>query len=333
MYSTFILQNIAPSGVRRIGIYDANGNRVGQIPLKSLTPPNKEKKLYGFGALSDVHYLSNDSQTDFIRALNYFNNSNEAAFICVCGDLTSNGTDSELKQYKNDVQLYSPNIPVYAIAGNHDTYSSLQSNIEEYTGQPLYYTFERGNDVFIMVGISADGESNFLSNEALQWLYEVLESNRNKRCFLFFHVLTEEGCGDAVDKYWGDKLENATNSLVFKSLISHYRNVIYFHGHSHMRFRLQEYADNANYDNYFGCHSVHIPSISIPRDSTNGVEVTVYTDGSEGYLVDVYENGIHLRGRDFVEGEFLPIASYWLDTTLQTIEANTYKDNTGTLEV
>jgi hypothetical protein len=57
---------------------------------------------------------------------------------------------------------------------------------------------------------------------------------------------------------------------------------------------------------------------------------TIHAD-SEGYVVDVYENGIHLRGRDFVKGEFLPIASYWLDTTLQTIPAGTYTDSTGNI--
>ena len=56
----------------------------------------------------------------------------------------------------------------------------------------------------------------------------------------------------------------------------------------------------------------------------------IYAD-SEGYVVDVYKDGIHLRGRDFVKGEFLPIASYWLDTTLQTVEAGSYKDGTGTI--
>jgi len=50
-------------------------------------------------------------------------------------------------------------------------------------------------------------------------------------------------------------------------------------------------------------------------------------------VVDVYENGIHLRGRDFVKGEFLPIASYWLDTTVQTVAAGTYEDPTGTITV
>ena len=79
--------------------------------------------------------------------------------------------------------------------------------------------------------------------------------------------------------------------------------------------------------------SVHIPSLSVPRGTTSAVNpsiVNVYAE-SEGYVVDVYKNGIHLRGRDFVKGEFLPIASYWLDTTLQEIPAGTYTDSTGTI--
>ena len=330
-FEDFIPKNIAPVGAKMICVFDSGGNQVGLIPLGSLTPPNNNEKLYSFGALSDIHYPSDDSETDFKRALTYFKDTNEVSFICICGDLVTDGTASQFSGYKSIVQTYSPNIPVYAVTGNHDCYASLQSRIEEYTGKPLHYTFEQGNDVFIMLGTCGDGESNFLTADALQWLHGVLEQNRNKRCFLFFHVLTKDGCGDAGNLYWGDKLGNESNSMVFKSLLQHYRNAIFFHGHSHMRFSLQEYWDNANYDNVFGCHSVHIPSISIPRDS-DGSGVTTYTAGSEGYVVDVYENGIHLRGRDFVKGEFIPIASYWLDTTLQTVAAGTYSDPTGTIK-
>lgn len=88
----------------------------------------------------------------------------------------------------------------------------------------------------------------------------------------------------------------------------------------------------ANIDRVFGCWSVHVPSIAVPRTDADGdfVFQTEYQD-SEGYVVDVYPDGIHLRGRDFVKGKFLPIASYWLDTTLQTVEAGTYSDPTGTI--
>ena len=96
-----------------------------------------------------------------------------------------------------------------------------------------------------------------------------------------------------------------------------------------MRFSGQEYGDMANIDSIYGMWSIHIPSCAVPK--TGDENRTTLEAESEGYVVDVYENGIHLRGRDFVKGEFLPIASYWLDTTLQTITAKTYTDSTGTI--
>ena len=67
-----------------------------------------------------------------------------------------------------------------------------------------------------------------------------------------------------------------------------------------------------------------------PVSAVDTTRVELYAE-SEGYVVDVYKTGIHLRGRDFVKGEFLPIASYWLDTTLQNVAAGTYTDSTGTI--
>ena len=331
-YDDFIPQNVAPKNARRIGVYNVQGNRVGQIPLDSLAFPDVGAKLYSFGALADVHVQYDTAQADFQRALEYLNNTEDVAFTCICGDLTVNGTDAELTTYKNYVDSYSPNTPVYAVFGNHDTYQGLYNNTEKYTGQPFNYTFTQGDDVFIMVGnISGySGDVGTLFTKAtLQWLYEQLEANRNKRCFLFQHILSAKGSGDALNVYPHTKLSGA-EATVFESLLMHYKNTIWFHGHSHMKFYLQYASDKANYDNVFGIHSVHIPSLSVPRDATSSGYTTIYAD-SEGYVVDVYKNGIHLRGRDFVKGEFLPIASYWLDTTPQTVAAGTYTDPTGTI--
>lgn len=331
-YSDFIPQNIAPLNARRIGVYDRKGNRVGQIPLGSLTPPNPAKRLYSFGALSDVHIVYSTATSDFQKALSYLNNDEDVAFTCICGDLTDNGTASQLAQYKAVVDAYSADTPVYAIAGNHEAYATQPTLLQQYTGKPLYYSFEHGNDVFIMVGIISGNEGSLFADGELQWLYETLETHRNKRCFLFQHIPPVEGCGDVLNIYPYTKLRNNAESIAFKNLLKHYKNVVFFHGHTHMKYYLQKYGDMANYDKVFGCHSVHIPSLAVPRDvnaSGTGYE-TIYAD-SEGYVVDVYENGIHLRGRDFVKGEFLPIASYWLGTPLQTIPAGTYTDSTGTI--
>lgn len=327
VYPHFIPENIAPFGARRIGIYNSNGLRVGQIPLGRLTPPTRSQRLYSYAALSDVHMQYETAPADFQAALTYLNDVVD--FICICGDMTTNGTASELSVYKQYVDQYAK-IPVYAIAGNHEGYNSnILSILETYTGKPLYYSFTQGDDVFIMVGVKSNTQGALFASGELQWLYETLEANRNKRCFVFQHVFPKtNSLGLYSNGIWG-----GTEATVFESLMRHYPNVVLFHGHSHLRFDLQvEYGDKANYDKDFGCHSVHISSLASPRDanSTDNGWVNVFAD-SEGYVVDVYKNGIHLRGRDFVKGEYLPIASYWLDTTLQTVAAGTYTDSTGTI--
>lgn len=330
-YEDFILENVALPGVRRIGIYNRKGNRVGYIPLGFLALPDG-KKQYSFGALSDVHLQYDTAQADFQRALTYLNETEDVEFTCISGDLTSRGTADELAQYKSYVDTYSADTPVYSVTGNHDVRSGLQNSISTYTGHPLYYSLAHGDDVFIMMGIQAETEGSLFTTAQLQWFYETLEANRNKRCFVFHHVRPQDGCGNAMGIYAYD-IWGGTEATVFESLMHHYKNAHQFHGHSHLKFYLQKYADTANIDHLFGGWSIHIPSLAVPRDTNGAVDpstVDVYS-ASEGYVVDVYENGIHLRGRDFVKGAFLPIASYWLDTTLQTVEAGTYSDSTGTI--
>ena len=339
-YEDFIPENVALPNVRRIGIYDSKGNRVGQIPLDTLTLPNRGQKKYSFGALADVHYQYTTAQVDFQRALNYLNEAEEVELICIAGDLTEAGTAEELAAYKQCVDTYSPDTPVYAVTGNHEGRSeSIAADFQTYTGKPLYYSFEHKGDVFIMVGCQPTSDpggwptsGSLFSKSELQWLYETLEANRNKRCFVFQHVRPQDGCGNTFGIYnldiWG-----GTEQMVFESLMHHYKNAHHFHGHSHLKFYLQYGSDIANIDHIFGGWSIHIPSLAVPRDgdpSGASSRQEIYSD-SEGFVVDVYENGIHLRGRDFVAGEFLPIASYWLDTTLQTIPAGTYTDSTGTI--
>lgn len=341
-YKHLIPENVATSGARRIGIYDSNGNRVGQIPLGSLTMNNVGGKLYSFGVLSDIHIGESTANDDYVRALEWL--SNNANFICECGDLVhGNATNAPTQIEQYIACRASASVPVYAISGNHDGayVANVETAITSYTGKPLYYSFTQGNDVFIMVGIKSNGRTvSLFADGELQWLYNTLEANRNKRCFVFQHVRPDDACGNALGIYtndiWGNVTVNGVtyyDQTVFESLMNNYPNVVFFHGHSHTRFSLQQYDDTANIGRDFAGWSVHIPSLAVPRDTTSAVNpsvTNVYAE-SEGYVVDVYENGIHLRGRDFVKGVFPPIASYWLDTTLQTVAAGTYTDSTGTI--
>ena len=336
-YKGLIHENVAPENAKQIVLCDSSGKHVLSIPIGHLAFPKGKQKQYSFGALSDVHISYTTGESDFINALNYFNNENPVEFICISGDLSDIGIDARLARFKTLVNTHSPNTPIYVSAGNHDAYDAdwnlredtmVSASMLTYTGNPLYYSFERGEDVFIFVGVC----KGTFSQVELQWLYETLERYRNRRCFLFQHIFSFSGCGNVFGLY-SLNMTNNTMYKVFESLLRHYHNVIWFHGHSHTMFHGQKFGEMANYDKVYGCHSVHVPSCAIPRTDADGdFDFQIEYDESEGYVVDVYENGIHLRGRDFVKGEFLPIASYWLDTTLKTIEAGSYADSTGTIK-
>ena len=341
-YTNLIPQNIATENAVSIAVFNSSGEKIYNIPLGYLTKPYNSEKLYSFGALSDIHMTYDTSETDFQKALTYFNEIEKVNFTCICGDLTSQGIESQLSIYKNIVDIYSPNTPVYAIAGNHESYNAswgqngesvVNSLMETYVGKPLYYTFEQGDDVFVMVGIKGDSEGKLFGVDELQWLYEVLEENRNKRCFVFQHVRPQDGCGNAYGIYKTD-IWGGTEATVFESLMKHYKNAHLFHGHSHLKLSLQSKDNNANIDRLFGGWSIHIPSLAAPRTGNlDGTGRTELYAESEGYVVDVYKNHIILRGRDFVKDEFIPLGVYWLDTTLVEIEAMTYLDLTGTITI
>ena len=332
-YSSLIEQNTAPEGVEYIGVYNSAGVRVGKINVASLKFPEIGNKLYSFGAVADIHLQADTAQADFQKALTFFNETENVDFICVCGDLSNSGVIAEHTPYRNIVNTYSPDTPVYECTGNHDVASVAGGTIGSITGNALYYTFAKGNDLFIMFGMqgwsSYTGE--IFTETALQWLYDILESNRNKRCFVFQHCFRNDGSGKSYPGSPTVDLLNSDRGKVFQSLTEHYKNVVWFHGHSHMDFDSQEDCYYANYDRMHGCHSIHIPSLAHPKDYQGNAYVNMYSQ-SEGYVVDVYENHIVLRGRDFVADTFTPIATYCIDTTLQNINAKTYTDSTGTIK-
>lgn len=354
-YPHFIPQNTAPKGTKRIGVYDDNGKKVCTIPLGGLTPPTKEK-LYSFGVVSDTHItMSNErNRSDFAQAMNLFEEYG-CSFVCNAGDITNVGFRAEgdkttlftdqFAEYKRICDIH-PSLPVYEICGNHESYVvAITENLPElemYTGKgELTYTVTHGNDVFIFVSQSTGGLP--MSYDHMQWLYETLEANRNKRCFVFFHSFMNDDSGNPRNIRDNSLFASfsATRLSVFKKMLGHYKNAVYFHGHSHMKFESQEFDECANYTEKNGFKSVHIPSSAMPRtllkvvnESTNEVSWTWEDDSkkdneSQCCIVDVYDDCVVLNGMDTIKGQFVPLGVYKIDTTLQTIEANTFKDGAG----
>lgn len=354
----FIPQNKAPKNNDYIYVYK-DESLVGKVKTSSLKMPTLGNLLYKFGGLADVH-VTTATMAKFQKALTYFNEEEKVSFTAIAGDLVGSGTEEQFATYRNVRDTYSPNKEVYDCMGNHDVEVTTvapfltKESTQPYIGRDLYYSFTEGNDLFIMFSMSGwiGKTGDIFTVESLQWLYEMLEANRNKRVFVFEHcpsMVVVDGIvvannGSNLYDYstsgvilglappTGNLLNQGSTSKPFRELMAHYKNVIWFHGHSHMDFKYQKQCSQVIYDRIYGCHSIHIPSLISGRSLNAEGTGWINPDGSYGYVVDVYENHIVLRGRDFLTDKFVPTATYCLDTTSVEIPEKTFVDSSGIIK-
>lgn len=306
-------------------------------------PPNYEAAI-----LSDVHVgaygAASDSacRTKWQRALLWTHGW--ADFTVVCGDTTYNGSTAEFQGYAALRDAHRA-APVHTITGNHDTkggaaardaiVSALQTT-ETALGATAQgsagWTFRQGEDLYIGLHEYSETAEGLFVPGALDWLQTVLEENRNRRCFLFFHVFddADDIAGNASGQYnaatdiW---MESSAECRRFTAMLRHYRNVIWFHGHTHTTFAYQYidgvWQDKANIDLHNDFRNVHISSVGYPRAKA-GDSYTWLDAESQGYRMAVYDTYIRLQAVDLVTGATL--YSYAIDTTPYAVAADTFDD-------
>lgn len=310
-------------------------------------PPNYEAAI-----LSDVHVGAYGSAADsacrvkWTRALNWTHGW--ADFTVVCGDTTYAGSTAEFDSYAALRDQYRQ-APVHTITGNHDTKggdtarstirAALQAT-ETALGAAVQgsagWTFRQGEDLYIGLHEYGETAEGLFVPGALDWLQTVLEENRSRRCFLFFHLYddADDVAGNASGQYnaatdvW---YETSAECRRFTAMLRHYRNVIWFHGHTHTTFAYQTidgvWQDKANIDTRGGFRNVHISSVGYPRAKA-GSSYQWLNAESQGYRMAVYDTYIRLQAVDLVTGETL--YSYAIDTTPCPVEANAFVDPTAT---
>lgn len=338
-------ENIASSNISNLAIFDGT-TKVGIVDVEKMRVKNLGAKLYSFGLLSDIHINTNDNNAStFYKALEYFKDRG-CSFVCVSGDLTNTGfymyesddtideinwyDNTQFTEYKRLCESFL-NMPVYGMCGNHESYvkpiTENLADLKEFTGHGLTFTISQGNDVFVFVGQSE--ENTPMSYDSYNWLGDRLEENKNKRCFVFVHpYIDASDSGNpkglhrtplfnylTIDRHGYDK-------NTFAELMANYPNAIIFHGHSHMQFENQKLERNANYSTALGFKSIHIPSTAYCREvvekEVDGKKVYSMENReiAQGYVCDVYEKHIVLKGYDFASNKEVPIAQYCIDTKL-----------------
>lgn len=329
-YEHLVPQNTAPKGSIKIGVYDANGNCITEIPLGRLTP-HTGSKLYSYGLISDTHVCPEAGVGDIVSArldaaLTWFEEQ-EAVFVAHCGDIVNFGFENpsgtynpiQYDEYKRIRNLH-PNLPIYAVSGNHD--QPVPTYIDKYrecTGHDIRFTVNHGDDVFIFMGqpkvstLYEDGSTTPVPE--LSWLENQLSENADKRCFVHFHPYIVGDSGDTLGANPNDLLPASgyVTNLIKNALINHGRAVL-FHGHAHFMPRMQELDKLTNYTEKNGFPSVHVPSLGWAAYVDDAGAMVKDTGEGYGYLVDVYDDCIILNGWDFVRNEWSPHGTIKIDT-------------------
>ena len=324
-YTHFIKEQMIPKyATRLIAVKNNKAKAEFVIPeAKRFTSGNYGQHLYSFGAISDVHTGVETWDTDLQEALTYLNNKESVLFTCITGDVTNDGQEAQFQSYKNIKDRYSPDTPVYATNGNHEWNSSSFNDTRwnTYMENERTCVFKQGNDVFIMFGNQGTSSIDCFTNEQKTWLEEQLAKYSGCRVFVFCHYFINGTDNGNFNNYYNVNVltTSTAHGQWVLGLLQQYPKMFWFSGHSHIKFIVQELCSKITISDEYNGYLVHLPSITCPRDILNGSFTGKLTAQSEGVIIDVYENCILYRGRNFVDKKFLPIAQYILPKAQGTL--------------
>jgi len=146
------------------------------------------------------------------------------SFLVLTGDITDDGDAAQWQSVTNALASSVTNLPVYAVAGNHD-YSGLR--LATYWGSNSF-AFTQGNYAFVgYPSYYNSGHGIVLSND-LYWTTNTLASitNRTVFCFTHFGILDPNmPTGENIATGYG--LEELTGAYTAASVKFH------IHGHTH----------------------------------------------------------------------------------------------------
>lgn len=245
---------------------------------------------YRFGVISDIHIGKYDGENDFKRAIRFFE-SQKVDFVVITGDLTNNGTEEEIIEYKRIKDELNVTFPIYAVKGNHDA-PIIETAWETNTGNPVNHCFEKDGDLFVFLSIDAE----YKYKTALNYLNNNVSSKN--RVFLFMHYPIFGYAGLKNMEEYGFLCTDEIQFEIYNYFLDHY---ILFSGHTHYDFDVENTEDYIIFQNEERKTTVHVPSCAYTED----LEHTAIPDNSQGYIVDVHQEGVNIRGVDFKTGLFL----------------------------
>ena len=287
---------------------------VNEIATYTTSPEDAELV---FTVLSDAHVEGNnkDKFELFGEGLRDVNSASRNDALVFLGDNTMNNQVIELSAFYGLLKEHNQIGNVLMVTGNHDLcpskynvgdYDDLKDRFFDYKSEyikaqyndSLYYGYNINDYKFIVLGSESDaGIQEDLSDEQLEWLKTELKTaeENGKPIFIFNHYPLNHTWEDV----WTDGHIGEDSERLHEILKECKSKIIYFSGHLHMGL----YDNQVSYINEDNTTYISVPAFG--ADNTVG-DADIQEQGI-GMYVEVYENEVLIRVRNFAEHKWMNI--------------------------
>ncbi len=301
-------------------IAQASGTNINYIPLPQLNKPEQIISSLVFGVVSDIHVLSTNqvAQNKFQQMLGDMVQLRVPNLI-INGDL-GDGAPQDYQTLRSLISRQKNSPAIFYTIGNHEFYKANRNPITnawspetfpngetevlaldrflKFTGRDqVYYDAYLKGYHFIFLGSEKSAISNrstgdraYLSNQQLEWLESKLRENYSpgKPIFVFLHQpLSNLGSSENSFIIQADRL---------RGILKQTPEVIFFSGHIHRQLDLPTTIRKD------GFVMINTSSVYLPLNSQG----KLLPDESEGFVVEVTNNKVVMKGRDFVSKTWIP---------------------------
>ncbi|NOU93865.1 phosphohydrolase [Paenibacillus sp. LMG 31456] len=301
-------------------------------PANKATTVDDKSPLFSFMLLSDLHISVYDPNTikhmkEALEDIKKFESPIDA--IVLTGDLTDYGGDDGYAELKKLLSAYKLP-PLYANMGNHDYYDiwidkkgafnkdTVPNGKTDWQARERFQKFFKVDKTyqtavtkgFPLIMLSQEAyvqekpevlEGAWYSDEQMDWFKEQLAKYNGKPMFVMTHQPLPPIGSDG-----------GTHQLIrakkFRELLKHYKNVFVFCGHRHQDFQngTEHYVKETFH--YFHNSSVgRVLGRNFQSDATK--------DKSQGLYVQVFNDHVLVRGREFSNRSWLKEADWNIKLT------------------
>lgn len=301
-------------------MYDRLKAKMASLPVvvpstkDPITVSDPEKIRFSAVLWSDLHfsgfYLPERAMHCRTAMADLSNAPQALDALIIAGDLAENGKRVE-KDYLAEQLIYVPTVRhILPASGNHDSrlrhilhsrekFAQFCSKVNpEIRTDTLYYSYDINGYTVVVLGTAKTSfEECFFDETELSWMKAELSraTKDGKPVFVVLHqpLAKTHNLPHSWDYPGEDRGSVGPQSDLLRGILNSYRNVFLLTGHLHRGFSLNTYEEVGN------IHSINIPSTGVWNKDSE------YGNAGLGFLMEVYDDRVLFRPRDFITGTFI----------------------------